>query len=122
VTVTRSDYATAREADVEVLRDAFESGNAYTRQQAHLELAIGDRQFRAAVSELRAHGYPVVTELDDENGKAVYHKARSREELEDFIEAELWSRATDLLEQVHQLRGHAPEHFGEAAQSRLFSA
>ena len=111
----RRDYATAAEDAVARVRELLDAGAQIVRAEVRQMLDMDERKFRAAVSDLRRRGYPVIS--SSEQG-STYRKARSRDELETFIARELRPRAVDLLEQEHQLRGHAADHF-EPRQLRL---
>lgn len=112
---SRRDYATAAEDAIARVRELLERGAEIVRAEVRDVLDMDERKFRAAVSDLRRHGYPVIS--SSEQG-STYHKAHSPEELEAFIARELRPRALDLLEQEHQLREHASDHF-EPHQMRL---
>lgn len=113
----RSEYATARDADVAVLREAFDEGRAFTKDTAAEQLGIPERRLRAAVSELRRLGYPVYS--TSQQGSR-YRRCRNQAELEELIAREIHPRAVDLLTQEHEMRDHAGEFFGEPVQSGLW--
>lgn len=104
----RREYATAAADAVARVRVLLDAGGEIVRAEVRAVLDMDERKFRAAVSELRRGGYPVIS--SSEQG-STYRKARSREELDAFIARELRPRAVDLLEQEHQLREHAADHF-----------
>lgn len=106
-------------ADIDVIRAAFDSGRAISRDEVWARYRINDRAFRRCVQLLRLDGYPVIS--TSEQGSE-YRRARSQRELEDFVERELISRARDIEEQVRALRDSAPRHFGQAEQLALISA
>ena len=114
----RRDYATAAEDAVTRVRELLDAGAQIVRAEVRQMLDMDERKFRAAVSDLRRHGYPVISSSEQ---SSTYRKARSRDELETFIARELRPRAVDLLEQEHQLRDHAADHF-EPRQLQLGSS
>jgi predicted polyphosphate/ATP-dependent NAD kinase len=105
---SRREYASATEVAVARVREQLDAGAELVRAEVREVLDMDERKFRAAVSDLRRHGYPVIS--SSEQG-STYRKAHSPEELEAFIARELRPRALDLLEQEHQLREHASDHF-----------
>lgn len=108
--------ATPRRPDVETLRDVFDSGRSVAKAEVWDRYRMNERRFRAAVSALRASGYPVIA--DSAEG-STYRKARSAFEAEEFVEHELVSRARSLEEQARAIRDHLAEHFGPAEQLAL---
>ena len=105
---TRAAYATAREADVDVLRRAFESGGELARDTAHLSLGVPERRFRAAVAALRAEGYPVISA--SEQGSR-YRKAKDIAELDAFIDGELLPRIRKLEREARAMRTFGRDHY-----------
>lgn len=97
--------------DADILRMAFDHGVSWTRVTAWRELGWHDRRFRRAVADLRESGYPVISESGE---NSTYRKARSREEVERFIESELVSRSRKLEQQIRSLRDGADRYFGTA--------
>jgi hypothetical protein len=87
------------EDDVALLRGVFDRGARLTKPEARARYGIEERRFRAAVSELRRRGYPVVSFSEQGN---TYRKAVDVQELDHFIN-ELRSRRDDLNVQVMQL-------------------
>lgn len=112
---TRAEYATAKEGDVARLRDAFEQGRAFTKEHAREDFGIAERPFRAAVAELRAQGYPVISSSD---ASSTYRKAKDRAELDRFIQSEVNSRRMQLERQERALRRIGPTWL--KAQTDLF--
>lgn len=106
--IDRSEFANARPRDVALLRALFGEGRELTKAIAKDRYHIEPRGFRAAVSELRRQGVPVVSRS---SAGSTYRLAKSEEEAETFVAAELMSRATDLLEQAHAIRAHARDWF-----------
>ena len=107
----RASYRSAHAEDVERLRESFERGAEWTRKQAEVRWGWHERRFRHAVSELRLSGYPVISSSE---AGSVYRKARSREEVEGFIERELLPRANALREEAQLLQRAADHYFGTA--------
>lgn len=118
MTVDRVEFANARPRDVALLRALFSEGRELTKTIALDRWHIGGRQFRAAVSELRRQGVPIVSRSA---AGSVYRMARSEDEVEEFVKSELLSRATDLLHQAHEIRGHARSFF-EPIQPELIAS
>ncbi len=113
--IDRTQYTTVHEGDVALIRDAFERGQELTKDLALSLFDITDRRFRLAVNALRHRGYPVISESAQ---GSTYRRARDLDDLRAFIAREIRPRAVDLLEQEHQLKEHAGEHFG-VGQDRL---
>lgn len=105
----RASYLMAHVEDVIRLRESFDRGAEWTRDQAAKRWGWSDRRFRKAVNELRQSGYPVIS--TSEHGSA-YRRAKDIAELDAFIERELVSRSRDIEEQIRALREGAPRHFG----------
>lgn len=104
----RAEFSDARPRDVALLKVLFMEGRDISKRDATERWHIGPRQFRAAVRALRLSGYPIVSRsLAD----STYHRARSEDELEEFIRKELMPRATDLLAQASALRRDARTWF-----------
>lgn len=114
MTVDRQQYATAREADVEVLRESFERGDVWTKvRERDLVVCTGgaelpDRRFRAAVAALRDEGTPIVSW--SEEGSA-YRLARSLEEADRFVDHELIPRFRKLERQARRIREKSRTYF-----------
>ena len=104
----RSEYATAHDADVNVLLAAFERGQSFTKEQAKNELGIPDRRFRAAVAKLREQGEPIVSWSEE---GSVYRMARDAEEAHRFIDSELIPRIRHLERQARHIRIGIPVKF-----------
>jgi len=62
---------------------------------------ISDRSLRVLINSLRKSGHAICSKGGIQGG---YYLASSYEELEDFIQRELHSRAMDLLEQEKSLK------------------
>jgi len=105
----RAEYLMAGVDDVTKLRESLERGAQWTKDAAKRTWGWNERRFRAAVAELRQHGYPVISSSEE---GSVYRKARSRAEVEEFIERELVSRTRKLEEQIREMRRAADKHFG----------
>ena len=95
--------------DAETLRLSLEFGSEWTRDEARRAWGWNERRFRLAVATLRELGYPVVSA--SESG-SVYRKARSREEVMEFINRELSPRAEALGRQISAMRAEADRFFG----------
>lgn len=106
--VDRAEFASARPRDVALLRALFAEGRELTKAIAKDRYHIEPRAFRAAVSELRRRGMPIVSYSTP---GSTYHLARDEREAEAFVAAEIMSRATDLLEQARAIRAHARDWF-----------
>ncbi len=111
--VDRAEFASARPRDVALLKVLFAEGKELTKQIALDRYRIPARRFRSAVSELRRSGYPVVSWSAKDS---TYHLARSEDELESFLKAEILSRATDLFAQSAAMRRDARIHFAPIQQ------
>jgi len=74
---------------------------------------VHERAFRALVNDLRKRGHLICSGSDG------YWLAGSREEMEEFLEREVHSRAMDLLEQEKVLRSAMYARWGEAVQGRF---
>lgn len=105
----KASYLMSDVDDATRLRESFERGAQWTREEADRIWGWNDRRFRLAVAELRDSGYPVVSE--SERG-SVYRKARTREEAEAFIDRELVSRTRKLEDQIRAMRAGVDKHFG----------
>lgn len=111
-------HGRARTSDVDMLREVFASGRAIAKDEARSRYGIGPRQFRAAVSELRTQGVPIVSFSAE---GSTYRFARSQEELDAFIEQELVSRSRVLEQQIRALRESSSRYFGVSEQLALIS-
>lgn len=69
-----------------------------------------DRRVRAAINEMRKDGEPICSTGGINGG---YFIASSHEELDEYLEAELRSRAIDLLEQYHAMQDGARRYFAD---------
>ena len=116
--VDRSEFATARPRDVALLKVLLEEGRELTKAVALEKYRIPARRMRAAISELRRQGYPVISHS---SAGSTYRRARSEAEAEAFVASEVMSRATDLLEQARAIRAHARSFFAPI-QPELISA
>lgn len=94
--------------DLDRLRDSFEAGAEWTKDEAARILDIPERRFRACVSELREQGVPIVS--TSERG-SVYRMARTRDEAIDFVDRELMSRIHDIERQVRAIHQGMDKHF-----------
>lgn len=108
--------AIPQRADVDVLRDAFDSGRSIVRTEVWDRYRINDRRFRAAVSALRHEGYPIVTES---SVGACYRRARTYAEVREFVAGEVLSRARQLESQARAMLDRAATEFGDAQQQEL---
>lgn len=95
--------------DADMLRPTLDAGKEWTRVMARAAFGWSDRRFRKAIADLREGGYPVVSTSD---AGSVYRRARTREEVEDFIERELITRTRQLEHQIRALRDGADRYFG----------
>lgn len=111
-----TEHGAPRERDVQIVQALLDGKRELTKEFMQARQRMEPRRFRAAVSELRRRGYPVVS--DSAEG-STYRKAKTQEELEAFIEAELVSRARVLEGQIRALREAAPRYFGVAEQLAL---
>ncbi len=105
----RAPYLMAGVDDATRLRESLERGHEWTREEARRQFGWNDRRFRLAVAALRDHGYPVIS--TSEKGSA-YRRARSREEVQQFIDRELRPRAEALGRQINAMRAEADHVFG----------
>lgn len=109
MTVDRSEFSTARPRDVALLKVLLVSERRQLTKAIALEqYRIPARRMRATISELRRQGVPIVSYSTE---GSTYRMALDEAEAEQFVAAELMSRATDLLEQARQIRAHAREWF-----------
>lgn len=104
----RAEYATAKDADVNILLSAFERGEAFTKERAKHELGIPDRRFRAAVAKLREQGEPIVSWSEE---GSTYRMAHDAEEAHRFIDTELVPRIRHLERQARHIRIGIPVRF-----------
>lgn len=84
-----------------------------------LELAgwtINDRMLRHTINELRKQGHLICAAASRDGG---YFIAADRQEVDDFIRAEIDSRLSDLSETRRRLTASARQRFGEGVQMRL---
>ena len=95
--------------DADALRLSLAKGDEWSRRDGSAYFGWNDRRFRDAVATLRQQGYPVVSTSGE---GSVYRLARSREELEAFVEREIVSRSRELEEQARALRDAADKYFG----------
>lgn len=99
----------------QVLFERTGRGNAISRQ-ALLSLVqavypkTSDRQLRACVNKLRKDGVMICSTGGEEGG---YWIPVNWDELDEYIERELHSRAMDLLEQESALRQSAERKWGK---------
>lgn len=109
--MSRYPYAAVevRTSDAYRLRESLEFGSEWTKDEATRAWGWGERRFRLAVTALRESGYPVISTSE---AGSVYRKARSREEVEEFVSRELISRARNLEEQARRIRAAADKYFG----------
>lgn len=75
-----------------------------------------DRQLRQCINQLRKDGWPVCSAGGEDGG---YWMAANWEELDEYIERELHSRAMDMLAQEKALRASAEKRWGQ--YSRQFT-
>lgn len=114
----RAEYANARPRDVALLKVLFEEGRELTKAIVIERYRIPPRRMRAAISELRRQGYPVISHSA---AGSTYRRARSEAEVEAFVRTEVMSRATDLLAQASAMRRDARMYF-EPIQPRLIAS
>ena len=118
MTVERSEYAQAQPRDVALLKVLLLEGKELTKEIALSRYRIPSRRMRAAISDLRRQGMPIVSYSA---AGSTYRMARDEREAEDFVRTELMSRATDLLEQSRQIRSHARDYFQPIQQQLIAS-
>jgi len=88
-------------------------------QLANVGFRVQDRIARAAINELRKTGQPICSAGGEGGG---YWMAQNWEELTEYIERELHSRAMDMLEQEQALKKAAEQRWGcfnPALQARM---
>jgi hypothetical protein len=112
------DYTKAQPIDVRLVRTLLDEGRSLQKAEVKRRWGIEPRKFRAAISELRRQGYPVVSWS---TAGSVYRKAHDEAELEAFLKAEILSRATDLFTQATAMRRDARAHF-EPIQQQLIAS
>jgi hypothetical protein len=78
---------------------------------------VSEREARAAINELRKQGRPICSTGGEKGG---YWWAANWEELNEYIERELHSRAMDLLEQERALRAEAEKEWGRFSPQRQY--
>jgi len=119
VSIDRSEFFDARPRDVALLKALLVGERRELTKAIALErYRIPPRRMRAAISELRRQGVPIVS---FSAAGSTYRLAHSEAEAEAFVAAEVMSRATDLLEQARQIRGHARDYF-QPIQPRLIAS
>ena len=101
--------------------------NAITRQDLCKTLALTpglgggknfDRVVRASINQMRKDGLPICSTGGKNGG---YFMASSADELGEYLEAEVRSRAMDLLEQYRAMMDGARRYFpNESGQLALF--
>lgn len=106
---------TALDCDVVVLLDAFNRGEALTKDLGLQRYGIPERRFRAAVSKLRDIGEPIVSWSQE---GSTYRMARDAAEADRFLETELVPRIRELERRVRHIRIGMKVRFG-AYQQRL---
>jgi hypothetical protein len=115
--VARADAGQAQPRDVALLKALLLEGKELTKELVLNRYRIPGRRMRAAISDLRRQGMPIVS---FSAAGSTYRMARDEREAEDFVRSELMSRATDLLEQSRAIRAHAREFF-QPIQPRLIT-
>lgn len=70
---------------------------------------VSDRQLRAAINQLRKDGNLICSAGGEEGG---YYSPASWDELDDYLQRELHSRAMDMLEQEKALKRAAERRWG----------
>jgi len=109
-----SERGAPRERDVRVLEVLLvDEKRELTKDEARRRWGLPDRRFRAAVSELRLRGVPIVA-MSSEG--STYRLAKTEQEAEAFVESEILSRARVLEAQARAIREHLAERFGVAEQ------
>ena len=108
MTVDRAQFATSFEGDVDYLRRCFDEGHEITKGDATSAHGIPERRFRAAIAQLRADGYPVVSW--SEQG-SVYRKASDVAEMSRFIDTELVPRIRKLEREARAMRTNGPTYY-----------
>lgn len=112
-----TEHGAPRERDVRILRVLLvDEKRSLTKELVRTRWNIPERRFRAACSELRLRGVPIVSWSAEDSA---YRLAKDAAELEAFIEQELASRARVLEGQIRALREAAPRYFGVAEQLAL---
>lgn len=114
-----NEHGGPRERDVRILEVLLvDEKRSLTKEQARARYGLPERRFRAAISELRLRGVPLVAFSTE---GSVYRLARTEAEATEFVEAELLSRARVLEQQARAIRDHLAERFGEAEQMSLIA-
>ena len=115
-----TDPGAPRERDVRILAVLLvDEKRSLTKDLVRKRWNIPERRFRAACSELRLRGVPIVSWSAEDSA---YRMAKDAAELDAFIEHELVSRARVLEGQIRALREAAPRYFGVSEQLALISA
>jgi hypothetical protein len=78
---------------------------------------VNERLARRAIHDLRRDGHLICSAPGEDGG---YYKARSHQEVDEFINRELHPKAMDLLETEKAVRESAKRQFGEGYQESLF--
>lgn len=82
----------------EVLNLLYSTDKPMTRGTLCEKLGVGDRQLRAAISDLRKEGYAVVST----SGRKGYYMAKTANDVE-LVIREYRSKALDMLKTMHTL-------------------
>jgi hypothetical protein len=99
-------------------KDRAISRGALVDNVSRMGLHMHERAVRACINEMRKNGTLICSTGGEEGG---YWIPKDWNELEDYIERELHSRAMDLLEQEKALRKEGEKRWGPASkQEKLF--
>jgi len=98
-------------------------GNVISRGRLVAELAncgfqVHEREARACINLLRKDGIAICSTGGGEGG---YWLAADQDELEEFIQKEMDSRAMDLLEQARAMRAAAEKRWGRYSPEKQAS-
>ncbi len=84
--------------------------------QVSSQVSVSDRQLRAAVNYLRKQGELILSTGGERGG---YWLAESRQEVEEYLAAELLSRIADLSQQERAMRAELDRRYRPTLQERL---
>jgi hypothetical protein len=85
----------------------------YALKQSGFDYPKDDRPVRLAINQLRKDGHPICSTGGIGGG---YYTAASWDELEEYLGAEVHSRALDLLEQEKAMRDGGQRLWGAPSQ------
>ena len=80
------------------------------------QVTTTDRQLRAAINFLRKQGELILSTGGEKGG---YWLAQTRQEAEEYLQAELLSRISDLSQQERAMRVEIDRRFAQVVQERL---